>query len=372
MRLALFSHSLLSDWNHGSSHFLRGVATELTLGGHELRAFEPSDAWSVHGLVTEQGTWPLAAMRRAYPQLSPRPFDLATFDFDRALDGIDVVVVNEQSDVRLVKKLGAMRLSGAPFRLLFHDTGRREAADLERDLAGYDGVLAAGRALADLYVDRSWIERVWVWHEAVDARLFRPPPERAERERARTLVFVGNWGDEAYTQRMREFVIEPASELGIGSTFYGARYPDHARKALADSGARYEGWLPNFRVPDAFARHRMTFHVPRRAGADSLPGAPGVGIFEALACGIPLVSAPWDDCEGLLRSGRDYLPAWSGAAVKRQLALLVSDARFARDLAAQGRRTVLARHTCAHRANELMGILAELGVVDRLAPSIGA
>src|SRR5258706_15308775 len=115
MRLAIFSHSLLSDWNHGSAHFLRGVATELALGGHEVRAFEPSDASSVRSLLAEQGSWPLAAMRRAYPLVSPRPYDLATFDFDRALDGVDVVLVHEHNDVRLVTKLGAMRLSGAPF-----------------------------------------------------------------------------------------------------------------------------------------------------------------------------------------------------------------------------------------------------------------
>jgi spore maturation protein CgeB len=185
-------------------------------------------------------------------------------------------------------------------------------------------------------------------------------------------VFIGNWGDEAHTARLTEFVIEPTSELGIASTFYGAHYPEHARNTLAKGSAVYEGWLPNFRVPDVLARHRVTLHVPRLPAGGSLPGIPSIGIFEALACGIPLISAPWDDCEGLLRSGRDYLPAWSGPAVKRQLALIFSDARFARDLAAQGRRTVLARHTCAHRVNELLGILAEVGVVDRLAPSIGA
>jgi CRISPR-associated Cas5-like protein len=162
------------------------------------------------------------------------------------------------------------------------------------------------------------------------------------------------------------------AELGIPSAFYGVGYPDSAKKQLASARARYEGWLANFRVPDVFARHRMTVHVPRRPAAHALPGIPSIGVFEALACGIPLVSAPWDDSEGLFRSGRDYLPAWSGAAVKRQLALLVSDPKFARDLAAQGRRTILARHTCAHRVDELMVVLGELGVVEHLAPSVGA
>jgi spore maturation protein CgeB len=372
MRIAVFCHSLLSDWNHGSAHFLRGVATELALRGHEVRVFEPSDAWSVRNLLAEHGTWPLAAMRRAYPLVSPRPYDFASFDFDRALDGVDVVLVHEWNDEQLVAKLGRVRLSGAPFRLLFHDTRDREETSPPFDLTGYDGVLAFGRALSEIYLDRSWIQRAWVWHEAADVRLFHPPAERAERERARSLVFVGNWGDDEHAAELREFVIDPVAELGIVSSFYGAGYPEHAKKALADAGARFEGWLPNFRVPDVFARHRVTVHVPHRPSVEALPGVPTIRVFEALACGIPLVSAPWDDCEGLFRSGRDYLAAWSGATVKRQLALLVSDAKFARDLAAQGRRTILARHTCAHRVNELMSIVAELGVVDQMAPSLGA
>ena len=48
-------------------------------------------------------------------------------------------------------------------------------------------------------------------------------------------------------------------------------------------------------------------HVPRGPYAEALPGIPTIRVFEALACGIPLVSAPWDDCEGLFQPGRDYL-----------------------------------------------------------------
>ena len=58
-------------------------------------------------------------------------------------------------------------------------------------------------------------------------------------------------------------------------------------------GARYRGWLANARAPDVFARHLATVHVPRRFYVERLPGIPTIRVFEALACGIPLVSAPW-------------------------------------------------------------------------------
>ena len=55
MRAVLFCHSILSDWNHGNAHFLRGVATELLARGHEVRIFEPRGAWSFENLVAEYG-----------------------------------------------------------------------------------------------------------------------------------------------------------------------------------------------------------------------------------------------------------------------------------------------------------------------------
>ena len=41
MRLAVFTHSLASCWNHGNAHFLRGVLRELVRAGHEVAAYEP-------------------------------------------------------------------------------------------------------------------------------------------------------------------------------------------------------------------------------------------------------------------------------------------------------------------------------------------
>jgi spore maturation protein CgeB len=369
MRIALFCHSLLSDWNHGNAHFLRGIVSELVARGHEVRPFEPVDAWSIQNLVAEQGAWPLAAMRRAYPLISPERYDPARLDLARALDGADLVLVHEWNDPGLVARLGRMRLSGGRFRLLFHDTHHRAITSPESmaayDLSGYDGVLAFGKALRDVYLDRGWIQRAWVWHEAADTRAFRPTVCLAGDDCHRDLVFIGNWGDDERTAELRDFVLEPSLELGLRATFHGVRYPEDAQAALAAAGVRYDGWLPNFRVPQVFAHHRVTVHVPRRPYATALPGIPTIRVFEALACAMPLVCAPWSDCEGLFHSGSDYLPATSGAEMKRLLALLVSDPRFARELATHGRRTVLSRHTCAHRVDELMAILAELGMVER-------
>ncbi|MBD0289047.1 MAG: glycosyltransferase, partial [Flavisolibacter sp.] len=55
MNIVLFYHSLLSDWNHGNAHFLRGVATELILRGNNVTIYEPKGGWSLSNLKKDYG-----------------------------------------------------------------------------------------------------------------------------------------------------------------------------------------------------------------------------------------------------------------------------------------------------------------------------
>jgi len=106
----------------------------------------------------------------------------------------------------------------------------------------------------------------------------------------------------------------------------------------------------------------MTVHIPRAPYAHALPGIPTIRPFEALACGIPLVCSPWDDAEGLFTPGDDYLVARDGGEMRVLLDRVLRDRELARHLAQHGRRTILERHTCGHRVDELLAIAAELGV----------
>jgi spore maturation protein CgeB len=101
-------------------------------------------------------------------------------------------------------------------------------------------------------------------------------------------------------------------------------------------------------------------HVPRRPYAESLPGIPTIRVFEALACGIPLICSPWDDAEGLFTPGKDYLIARDGREMRRLLSELLADEAWRCELAAHGLRTILARHTCGRRVEELLAIYDEL------------
>jgi spore maturation protein CgeB len=370
VKVVYFTHSLASCWNHGNAHFVRGVLDELIARGHDVRACEPEDAWSLTNLLADHGQTGLEPYRERYPRLSSRTYgpheDLAAL-----VEDADLVIVHEWNDHAVVAALGRIRARGARFCLLFHDTHHRAVSAPEAmrayDLDAYDGVLAFGEALSEVYRRWGWGERVWTWHEAADVRRFHPRERENDRE---GLVWIGNWGDGERTSELQTFLLAPAARAGLALDIYGVRYPDEALALLERHGARFNGWAPNASAPEIFARHLATVHVPRRFYATILPGIPTIRVFEALACGIPLVSAPWDDRENLFRTGTDYLVASDGAAMERHLRALVHEPDLRSSLAQDGIETIRRRHTCAHRVDELLAIVATLE--SRAAAEIAA
>jgi spore maturation protein CgeB len=279
----------------------------------------------------------------------------------------------------LVARIGAHRRQNGRYRLFFHDTHHRSVTAPEQmaayDLDSYDGVLAFGAVIAEEYRRHGWARHAWVWHEAADLSLFRP----IAADKAGDLVWIGNWGDEERTAELHEFLLRPIRALRLSAHIHGVRYPKQGIAAITAAGADYGGWLPNWRVPEVFARFRATIHVPRRPYAERLPGIPTIRVFEALACGIPLVSAPWDDAEHLFRPGQDFLYAKNGEEMTRRLRDVLHDADLAGALARSGLETIHARHSCAHRVSELIAICAALdgesmasGAAGREAAGSGA
>jgi spore maturation protein CgeB len=369
MRFVFYTHSLVSDWNHGNAHFLRGVMRDLVRRGHEALALEPTDSWSRINLLETQGLGAIERFHADFPELSSQRYGPG-FDHAAALEGADVVIVHEWTDPKLVGDLGLLRRRGAPFTLLFHDTHHR-AVSARGDIAGlslsdYDGILAFGETLRQRYLKAGWGRQVFTWHEAADHTLFHPKPEIA---RERDLIWIGNWGDDERTAEIEEFLIRPADALGLDGTVRGVRYPLEAIAAVKKAGLAYGGWIANADAPKAFARHRVTLHIPRRPYVESLPGIPTIRVFEALACGIPLLSAPWNDAEGLFRPGKDFLFAGNGKEMEGLLRDILGDPSLGHALADNGLETIRARHTCRHRVDQLLGILGQIGsarVIDHL------
>jgi len=362
----IFAHSWISDWNHGNAHFLRGLAQELIKAGHETRCYEERDGWSMRNLVEEGEHCAAEAwirFRKAFPDLDVR-FYARNDEFEQylasELQDADVVLIHEWNSPEVVASILALR-SKLKFRALFHDTHHRAYTSpteiLRMPLNQFDGVLAFGETIRRIYLDGFGVKRAWTFHEAADTAHFFP----VEIAKDTDVVWIGNWGDEERTRELEEFLINPARDFReCKFAVHGVRYPAQALKRLAESNIDFRGYLPNLCAPEMYSRSKISLHVPRRFYANGLSGIPTIRVFEALAAGSPLVCAPWNDTEGLFRPGEDYICVPDSAAMITELRRLLHDEGARHQLAANGLQSIRARHTCAHRAQQLLEICHEL------------
>lgn len=356
----MFYQSLISDWNHGNAHFLRGIAAELIKRDNEVIIYEPIDSWSMKNLLTDYGTQAIDEFYKYYPQLNSIRYDIVDLDLNEVLSDADMVIVHEWNSHELVKMIGRHKKRTGTYKLFFHDTHHRMITDKESmhdyELKYYDGVLAYGKILKDMYLKENRTKNSWTWHEAADTNIFYPRESKIEGD----VVWIGNWGDNERSEEIYSYLIEPIKKLKLKCDVYGVRYPDSAINALEKAGINYKGWLPNYKVPEVFSKYKITVHIPRRPYTNVLKGIPTIRPFEFLACGIPMISNYWDDSENLFTLNEDYLMVNDPQEMKDAMELLIKDENKRKQIAENGLITIRKKHTCTHRVDELLNIFNSL------------
>ncbi len=375
-RVVIFGQSLISDWNHGNAHFLRGLIRALGQLGHAVTFYEQMGNWSLTQLIAEQGPGAPAAFEAAFPDMRPVLYPPRSgAALDEWLRGIlatsDVVLVHEWNEPELIRAVGRLGSDYPQVITLFHDTHYRaysepammRALDLER----YDAVLAFSPSITEIYRRDFDLPHVYTVHEAADPDLFRP----LDRPKQQDVVFVGNWGDQDRNEAMREYVFEPSAALpDLRFALYGVRYDAATQQAMRDYyRIDYRGWAANYTAPEIYAASKMSLHIPRGQYTTALYGTPTIRVFEVLACGLPLISLPWADTDGLFTAGQDYLVVADQAAMIAAICRLAADSTERAQLGAQARATILARHTCRHRTEQILSIVATLRGVAQLDPA---
>jgi spore maturation protein CgeB len=178
----------------------------------------------------------------------------------------------------------------------------------------------------------------------VDPQVHRPAPPAPHY--AADLSYLGTYAEDRQ-QALVDLLVEPARRLAHRRFLIGgAQYPADFPWAGNIFFVRH---LPPAEHPAFFASSRLTLNITRRAMAD-MGWCPSGRLFEAAACGTPVLSDWWPGLDDFFVPGREILVARNTADAVA--ALECSDAERAA-VAEAARERTLAEHTADRRALEL-------------------
>jgi spore maturation protein CgeB len=353
MRIVILGLSITSSWGNGHATNYRALVRALVERGHDVLFLERDVPWYAAHRDLPVPPWGRTELYGSFDELRKR--------FDDDIRGAGLVVVG--SFVPDGVAVGEWVTATAEGVTAFYDIdtpvtveklerGDREylAAEL---VPRYDLYLSfTGGPLLQRIEDEFGAQRARAFYCVVDPELYRP----LEVEPCWALGYLGTYDDDRQST-LERLLVEPARLL-----------PD---QRFAVAGPQYPAeldWPPNvervehvapFEHARFYARQRFALNVTRgpmvRAG-----WSPSVRLFEAAACGVPVISDRWDGLDSLFTLGREILVADNPDDVLRYLGL-GGDERAAIGSAARGR--VLREHTAEHRAEELETHVDELAPV---------
>ncbi len=349
-RIVVLGLSLSSSWGNGHATTWRALLKALAARGHDILFLERDVPWyAAHRDMPDPGFCRLAL----YADLD----GLAAWD--DAIAQADAVIVGSYVPDGIAVSRRVQRLAGGVRAFYDIDTPITLAA-LERDagdyidaalIPGYDLYLSfTGGPMLDRLMDEFGSPMARALHCSVDAAAYRPvaTPRRWD------LSYLGTWSADRQpaVDRLLTDVARAAPELRFAVA--GPQYPEAIAWPANVQRLEHVGPADH---PAFYAASRFTLNVTRadmiRAGH-----SPSVRLFEAAACGCPIISDRWNGIDALFEPGREIVLANDTRTVLDVLRHTSDAARQAQADAA--RRRVLAHHTADHRAAELEAFLADV------------
>jgi spore maturation protein CgeB len=352
MRLVIFGLSVSSSWGNGHATLWRGMIRALVRRGHETVFYERDvpyyaehrDLTALDGLRLElYSDWD-EARRRAEADLRSADAGIVTSYCADGAAACELVRASRAS-VRIFYDLDT------PVTLQRLSRGE-QVPYLPRDgLRGFDLVLSytGGDALRQLRT-RLGAERVAPLYGHVDPDQHRPV--RAQRRFRADLSYLGTYAADRQPA-LEELLLRPARQLRSKRFLVaGALYPDGFP---AEQNVR---WLPHL-TPGLhaafFSSSALTLNITRRAMAEA-GWCPSGRLFEAAACGTPILSDWWKGLDNFYAPGREILIARSAADTVAALGIGAGELR---QIARAARERTLDEHTAAHRAAEFERLLEQ-------------
>jgi spore maturation protein CgeB len=185
---------------------------------------------------------------------------------------------------------------------------------------------------------------------SVDPEIYRPQDLAARWD----LGYMGTYSADRQPS-LERLLLKPARQAPrFRFLVAGPKYP---QKLRWPANVRRLAHVEPARHPWLYGSQRFTLNVTR---ADMVAAgySPSVRLFEAAACGTPIISDYWEGLETLLVPGQEILVAESPHEVLAILNDMPEEDRLA--LGRRARERVLTAHTSAHRACELESHVSEL------------
>jgi spore maturation protein CgeB len=351
LRIVILGLSITSSWGNGHATTYRGLVRELTARGHDILFLERDVEWYANSRDLPRPPHGKTMLYRTLSELKRR--------FAGAIADADLVIVG--SYVPEGAEVGEWVTGTARGLTAFYDIDTPVTlAKLARGEEDY--LTAALIPQYQLYLSFTGgptLERLEQEYGAqmarplycsVDPALYHPEPATTRWD----LGYMGTYSDDRQPGLDR-LLLQPARAWRDGRfTVAGPQYPKSIR--WPKNVHRIEH-LPPSRHRRFYNAQRFTLNLTR---ADMVAAgfSPSVRLFEAAACGTPIVSDYWDGIDTLFEPGREILIARSAADVLASVRDLPEADRAA--LGQRARARVLSEHTAAHRAAELEGYALEV------------
>jgi spore maturation protein CgeB len=351
MKLVIFGLTISSSWGNGHATLWRALLRAFARRGHDVVFFERDvPYYAAHRDLSELEHGQL----RLYSN-----WDDVRDDARRELDSSDAGMVTSYCpDGALASELV---LESGSARRVFYDldtpvtlsqlsAGERVPYLPPQGLGDFDLVLSytGGEALSELR-SRLGARHTASLYGSVDPDEHRPvPPVAAYRA---DLSYLGTYAEDRQ-HALDELFLEPARRLPtrrflIGGAQYPSTFP-------WSENIHFKRHIPPAEHPAFFSSSRMTLNVTRQAMAN-MGWCPSGRLFEAAACGVPILSDCWIGLEQFYTPGSEILVADSSDDAIAAIAL---DDSTLRAIASAARERTLAEHTAAKRAAELETMLA--------------
>lgn len=345
LKIAVFGLSITSSWGNGHATTFRSLIKALDRRGHEVVFLERDVPWYASNRDMPEPPFCDTLLYRSLHELDATR--------ERWADA-DLVVIG--SYVPQARKLLEKIRQQAPPCLSFYDIDTPVTlAKLER--GDYEYLHPDMIPLFDLYLsftggpslDR--LEKQWGARRArplycsVDPELYYPEPRTTARLQC-TLGYLGTYSDDRQAT-VQELLVGPARQMPTERfCVAGAQYP---KEITWPANVEHIDHIPPRRHRHFYNSQRFTLNVTRQ-NMIAAGFSPSVRLFEAGACGTPVISDYWEGLDHVFAIDEEILVARSTEEAMDHLNM---DESARRDLGERMRNSVLKHHTSEHRAREL-------------------